>query len=319
MASPSFLFFVKPTAKSIILSDNSYSKRGSNKALNTLKTATFLIVAALLISIAANIYFASQNPTLNNQKTLAETRIDMIATLSQAQTSIDAELKRIGESLVYASQQLSTAGIVGTQADEILNALVANSSFIINAATENLENTIVAAEPANWSYIEGRNVGKQTYLNTNPAGEITPMLTPVVPLQSDIMGNIVAAPIFDSAKELIGTISVIFDPPTLINASISSAMEDKPYELIGMQLDGLMIYDSDPAQQWRNMFTDPAYANFTSLLVLGHKVVAAPSGYGTYSFNLIGTSQVAQKECYWTTVNAFGQEWRLALNHALDS
>jgi len=245
-------------------------------------------------------------------------KIDLTATLTQAQTSIDTELDRIGASLIYASKQLGNTGIVGAQANTTLNALVQNSSFIINAATENLDNTIVAAQPANWSYIIGRNVGQQTHLNPNPQGEITPMMTPVVPLQSDMMGNIVAAPIFNGNKELIGYISVIFDPLTLINASVTAAIADKPYELIGMQLDGLMIYDSDPAQQWRNMFTDPAYANFTSLLTLGHKVVDASSGYGTYSFNLIRSSHVAEKECYWTTVNAFGQEWRLALNHAIN-
>ncbi len=282
------------------------------------KLASILLTIVVITSIAVNIYFINQNIALNRQNQAEQARVDMIATVSQAQISIDTEVKRIGESLIYASEQLSTAGIIGDQTDQILNALAANSSFIINAATENLNNNIVAVAPANWSYIEGRNVGPQTYLNPNPAGEITPVMTPVVPLQSDMMGNIIAAPIFNTDKELIGYISVIFDPHILIEASASAAIADKPYELIGMQLDGLMIYDSDPAQQWRNMFTDPAYASFTSLLELGHKVVDAPSGYGTYSFNLIGSSAVAEKECYWTTVSAYGQEWRLALNHALN-
>ena len=282
------------------------------------KLAAILLAVALIISLGVNLYFLSQNPSLNSQKTANQVKIDLTATLTQAQTSIDTELDQIGASLIYASKQLGNTGIVGAKANTILNALVQNSSFIINAATENLDNTIVAAQPANWSYIIGRNVGQQTHLNPNQHGEITPMMSPVVPLQSDMMGNIVAAPIFNGDKELIGYISVIFDPLTMINASVAAAIADKPYELIAMQLDGLMIYDSDPAQQWRNMFTDPAYANFTSLLTLGHKVVDASSGYGTYSFNLIGSSHVAEKECYWTTVNAFGQEWRLALNHAIN-
>ena len=284
--------------------------------MNKSKLAVTILAVALIISLCANIFFATQIE-LDNQKTGDKAKIDMTVTLTQAQVSIDTEIERIGESLIYASEQLSTAGILGDQTDTILSALAANSSFIINAATENLDNTIVAAEPANWSYIEGRNVGEQTYLNPNPDGEITPVMTPVVPLQSDTMGNILAAPIFNTDKEMIGTISVIFDPQTLINASISATMADKPYELIGMQLDGLMIYDSDPTQQWRNMFTDPAYASFTELLALCRHVVGESSGYGTYTFNLIGSSEIVQKECYWITVNAYGQEWRLALNHAL--
>ena len=180
-----------------------------------------------------------------------------------------------------------------------------------------MNNIIVAAEPANWSYIEGRNVGEQTYLNLNPNGAITPVMTPVLPLQSDMMGNIVSVLIFNSDKQLIGTVSVIFDPQTLIGNSVSAVLEGKPYELIGMQFDGLMIYDSDPSQQWRNMFTDPAYQDFTQLLALGHHVVDEPSGYGTYKLTLIASNQIVHKECYWTTITAFGQQWRLALNHAL--
>ncbi len=283
------------------------------------KVSAALLTIALVISIGTNIFLVNQNQAMSKQEAAYQTRIDMNAVLTAVQIKIDSEVKRIGSSLAYASEQLSASGITGDRADAILNALVANSSFIINAATENLDNTIVAAEPANWSYIIGRNVGEQTHLNPNPDGEITPVMTPVVPLQSDMMGNIVAAPIFDNDKELIGYISVIFDPLTLINASISDVMANKPYELIAMQLDGLMIYDSDPAQQWRNMFTDPAYVNFTALHELGYKVVSASSGYGTYSFNLIGSNQVVAKECCWTTVAAYGQEWRLALNHALEA
>ena len=140
------------------------------------KLAAILLAVALIISLGVNLYFLSQNPSLNSQKTANQAKIDLTATLTQAQTSIDTELDRIGASLIYASKQLGNTGIVGAKANTILNALVQNSSFIINAATENLDNTIVAAQPANWSYIIGRNVGQQTHLNPNPHGEITPMM-----------------------------------------------------------------------------------------------------------------------------------------------
>ncbi len=285
--------------------------------MNNPTVAVVVLVLALAASITANIYTATQNTNLNTQLTADQTRIDMTATLSAAQKNITTELDTISQSLIYASKQLSTTGLTGTQAEAILNKLAKNSSFIINAATENLQNTIITVAPANWTNIIGKNVGEQTYLNPNPTSEITPMMTPVVAVQSDIMANIIAAPIFDVNKQLIGTVSIIFNPQTLIATSASTPLEGKPYELIGMQLDGLMIYDSDPDQQWRNMFTDPAYQSFTELLALGHHVADAPSGYGTYNFNLIGSNEVAHKECYWSTIWAFGQQWRLALNHAL--
>jgi hypothetical protein len=282
------------------------------------KLIAIMLAAALIISIAANLYFVTQNPSLNSQKDATQAKIDMTATLTQAQINTNRELRQIGESLIYASKQLSTAGISGDQTDAILNALTANSSFIINSGTQNLENVMVAVEPSNWSYIEGRNVGEQTYLNTNPNGEVTPIMTPVIPLQSDMMGNALAAPIFNSNKELIGVVSVIFDPAKLLNATITAALHGTSFTTTVMQVDGLMIYDTDPLQLYKNMFTDPAYANYTQLLLLGHHVADYSSGYGTYKFTVDAASPiVVNKECYWTTVSPYGQEWRIALQHSL--
>ena len=283
--------------------------------MNKTKLAVILLATILVISVAVNVYFAVQSYMGKNS---AQTKVDMVSALTHVQVLTVTELQNIGNSLIYASQQLALTGLTGYQADAVLSALAANSTFIINAATENLDNVIVAVEPANWNSIEGRNVGEQIYLNPNPYGAVTPVMSPVIALQSDIMGNALAAPVFGADKELIGVVSVIFDPQTLIGASFSQATAGKSYELIGMQLDGLMVYDSDPAQQWKNLFTDEAYANYTSLLTLGHQITEEPSGYGTYTYNLIGSIQLVEKECYWTTISAYGQEWRLSIINTLN-
>lgn len=283
------------------------------------KLTIILLAVMLIVSVAANAYYASENTALSSQSNSDKAKVDMVAALAKAQISTDVELQRIGQSLIYASKQLSTAGISGAQADQILNALAANSSFIINAATENLNNVIVAAEPANWSIIEGKSVGAQTYLNPNPDGEVTPVMSPLIGLQSGMMGNAVAAPIFDGDKQLIGVVSVIFDPAKLLNATITSALQGTSYSATVMQTDGIMVYDTDPLQIDRNMFTDPAYTNYTQLLLMGQHVAQYSSGYGTYKFTIDAASPtVVNKECYWTTVSAYGQEWRVALQHSLD-
>jgi hypothetical protein len=283
-----------------------------------IKPVIVLLTVLLLVSLVANIYLTNQNNTLINQNSADAAKVDMTTILSKIQVSVDAELQHIGESLTYAAQQLSTIGLTGAQADAILNTLAANSTYIINAATENLENNIVAAEPQNWSYIEGRNVGEQTYLNPNPNGEITPVMSPLVEVQSDMMANGVAAPIFNGDKELIGTVSIIFNPTKLLNGTVTPALADTVYTMTVMQVDGVMIFDTDPLQLYKNMFTDPAYANYTQLLLLGHHVADYSSGYGTYTFTADAASTiVVNKECYWTTVSAYGQEWRIALQHSL--
>ena len=95
---------------------------------------TTLLAIVLIISVVANVYFLTRN---DNSKNSAQTKVEMITTLTKLQVQTYTELERIGNSLVYASQQLSATGLTGYQADAVLSALVANSSFIINAATEN--------------------------------------------------------------------------------------------------------------------------------------------------------------------------------------
>jgi hypothetical protein len=288
----------------------------------SLKKANLLslaLAALLLVSFGVNLYYASQNSALIDQGNVAEAKVEMVATLHEVQASIEAEIKRIGDSLIYASKQLSTTGLTGPQAHAILAALAANSSYIINAATVNLQDTIVAAEPQEWSYIEGRNVGEQIYLNPNPHGEIRPVMSPVIPLQSDMMGNLLTAPIFNSNRELIGTVSVIFEPSQLVNGTTAATLAGTPYTMSAMQIDGLMVYDTDLNQIYKNMFTDPVYQDYTQLIQLGRHIAEFRAGYGKYEFTENAASNlVVIKELYWTTVSAYGEEWRVSVQRVIN-
>lgn len=279
--------------------------------MNKSKLLAGLLAIALIASLGVNVYFGSQNLALSNQSG-AETKLEMNSILSQAQVAVDAEVQRMGDSLVYASQQLSTVGISGDQARAIVSALAANSSFIIDAATQDLNSIMVTVEPSAFRYSEGREVGKQVWLNPNPNGPITPVMTPVIPLVENLSGVAMAAPVFNANKEIIGTVSVIFDPEVLLNATVTPILEGKSYEFITMQTDGQTLYDNDPAKQPTNILTNPAFASQTELLALTHHIADEYSGYGTYN-----TSR--GHEAYWTTLTAYGIEWRLTIIHTLNA
>jgi hypothetical protein len=272
----------------------------------------------LLVSIVANVYFLNQNTTLANQGASDATKVQMTTALSAVQVKIDSEIERVGNSIIYASQQLGTTGISGDQARQIIVALEANSSYIIEAATQNLDRQMIIVEPQAYRVNEGKTLGPQKWLNTNPLADITPAMTPVIMLITNQSGCSVVAPIFNSNKEMIGTVSAIFDPAKLLNYTVTTALAGTGYTMTVMQTDGLMVFDTDPLQLYKNMFTDPAYANYTQLLLLGHHVADYSSGYGSYRFTVDAASNiVVNKNCYWTTVYAYGQEWRLALQHSL--
>ena len=278
------------------------------------KLAITLLAVLLVASLAVNIYFGSQNVALNNQTAADATKVEMTSLLSEVQVQVEAEIERVGNSVIYASQQLSTTGISGDPARQIISALAANSSYIIEAATQNLDRKMIVVEPHAWHTSEGKTIGEQKWLNTNPLADLTPSMTPVIMLITNQSGCSIVAPIFNSDKVLIGTVSSIFDPQAMINASIDAVAPNSGYSFTAAQLDGLVVYSGSPAFQSKNLFTDTSLDNFPGISGIresSHLTSAVSSGYHAYA---VGTQQ---RESYWTTINAYGQEWRLVIHHAI--
>jgi hypothetical protein len=278
--------------------------------LNKSKLLVVLLTVGLVISAGANVYFSS----FLGSRSSDGVKVEMNAVLSKVQVKIDTEIARIGNSVIYASQQLTTTGISGDQARAVISALAANSSYIIEAATQNLDRKMMVVEPEAWHISEGKIIGPQKWLNTNPVADITPCMTPVIMLITNMSGCSIVAPVFNSNKEMIGTVSAIFSPQAMINASITSVTPNSGYSFTAAQLDGLVVYSGNSAFQDKNLFTDPSLDSFPGIAGIRESsqvTSAVSSGYNTY---MVGTQP---RECYWTTISAYGQDWRLIIHHAL--
>ncbi len=294
--------------------------------MDKLKLLSAVLIAALAISIGASVYVESQNAALTDQKNLLSSenaaqaaRLDMVSLLSQMQVQTETELQQMGSSLVYASQQLSSTGLSGDQARALTSALASSSSFTIEAATQNLSRTMITVEPAAFHSSEGKTIGTQKWLNTNPNGDITPSMTPLLPLITGHNGISLAAPVFDQNKTLIGTVSIAFDQAALLNAVIAPLVNGTDYAVTVTQTNSTIIYDTDSSQIGKDLM-DPIYASYPELLSFATRVALESAGYGTYKFTLSDDSgQVVSKECYWTTINAYGGQWRLAIIHPLNA
>ncbi|MCW4025685.1 MAG: CHASE domain-containing protein [Candidatus Bathyarchaeota archaeon] len=278
--------------------------------MSKFKLVAIILAVALIASVIANVYLVTQ--TSPNQSTNDTVRVGMVDTINQIQVQADAEIDRMGQSLIYASEQLTTSGLTGTQADTILSALAANSTFIVDAGTQNLDRIMVAVQPPEYNSIIGMDVGEQKWLNPNPLSAITPVMTPVIPMVENFSGVAIAAPVFDSNRDLIGVVSVIFDPQVLLDAVISEVTQDPQYEFTVMQPNGLMMFDSNPDAQGKNLFTNSEFADNTDIINVGHQIAQDSAGYSTYA-----TGDDQQKQCYWNTISNYGGEWRLIIHHIL--
>jgi hypothetical protein len=275
------------------------------------KLAIILLTVLLVVSVVANVYLVSQNASLSSQASSDATKVQMSALLASVQAKTDSEIQQIGNSVIYASQQLTTTGISGDQARQVIAALDANSSYIIEAATQNLDRQMIVVEPAAFHSSEGKIIGPQKWLNTNPEAAITPTMTPVIMLITNQSGCSIVAPVFDSNKVLIGTVSAIFDPQAMIEAAITAAAPNSGYSFSAAQLDGLIVYSGSPDFKGKNPLTDDSLAaKYPGVRESAQMTNTVSSGYHLY---MVGSQQ---REAYWTTINAYGQQWRLVIHHA---
>ena len=277
--------------------------------------AITILATILVISLALNAYQWGGSLTLTQQ----EEKQEMASLLLHTQSAINAKLQKIDAILLADCHDLSTTGLTGTQADKVLSELYTNSSgLVVNAATSDKKDVLVAVQPSNYSDIIGEDIKNQEQ-NIYMHDTMRPALSNLIPLVEGFPGVVIVAPIFDSNEQFMGALSIVIQPYQLIQPIAQTSLTDTSYSMWAMQTNGTLIYDPDPAQQGKNLFTDPIYVDYPGVQTFAHQVAAVQSGYGTYQYydsNLDNTAKVVvNKEAYWTTIGIYNTEWRLVITH----
>lgn len=283
------------------------------------KLAVLILIIVLAGSLSFNVYQWSSNQAVAQQNQASTVRQEMVSQLMHTQNNVNSKLAQLDSALMAACREISQTGLTGTAADQILSRLVANDSLIVNAATSDTKDFLTAVQPSSYSGIIGEDISAQEQ-NIQMQQTMMPAMSNMIPLVEGFPGVVMVAPIFDGANKFMGSLSIVVQPSKLINESIASTGATT-YSMWAMQSNGTLIYDPDPAQQGKNLLTDPIYADYPEVQEFARQVAAQQSGYGTYQYyikNLDQTqNQVVSKEAYWITVGIYGTEWRLVIWNAL--
>jgi sensor domain CHASE-containing protein len=280
------------------------------------------LIVILIASVGFNVYQWSTNQALSQQKDDVAIRQEMVSQLMHTQINVNSQLAELDNALRSACQGLSTAGLDGAKARTILSELVANNSLIVNAATADAKDVLVAVEPSSYSNIEGEDISAQEQ-NIELHQTMRATMSNMIPLVEGFPGVVMVAPIFDGNERFVGSLSIVIQPSQLIESSIAQAPEGtEQYSMWAMQSNGTLIYDPDPEQQGKNLLTDPIYRDYPEVQEFTRQVAARQSGYSNYQYydkNLDDASkQVVAKEAYWMTVGIYGTEWRLVIWHPIN-
>lgn len=287
-------------------------------------TVVAVIVVAVQYFIVAAIATSGQVGPCGNDST-TDSAADMPFMLLQIQADVQGNLNDLDADVGAAAQNLSVTGIDGPAARKVLRDLLNTNSNIVEAVTFSKDGKIIVAECRGCEGGEGADISSQEHIahilkTENPAFSHDFLLV------EGYNGTALAYPVFSSDNRFLGGISTIIEPDKLLNAlvspqlrfNISTRSNITDYSFWMLHLDGLIAYDRDASQIGKNLFEDPLYRPYPSLLDLGHRIVAERAGHGNYSFQVTeDNTKVVTKDTYWTTAGLHGREWRLVITRIM--
>jgi hypothetical protein len=273
-----------------------------------------ILLVILIVSLAFNVI--QYTGSLSSPKPQSS-KEEMALLIIHDAADINSELLRLDTIISTACQQLSTTGLTGTAADKVLSDLYTqNQGIVVNAATADKNDVLVAVQPSNYSNIIGEDIASQEQ-NIEMHRTMRPALSNLIPLVEGFPGIVMVAPVFNTNEQLIGSLSIVFQPYELIHPIVEPSIQGI-YTIYALQSNGTLIYDAG-AEQGKNIFTDPDYQGHTELQTFIHQVVDTQSGYGTYSYydDLQASRPLVNKEGYWTTIGIYNTDWRLVIARTL--
>jgi polar amino acid transport system substrate-binding protein len=205
--------------------------------------SVYIVLVCMLLM--QNVLASGQNATIGQTSAGLKPDGQMAFFLIQQQADIQGSLNDMDMAVAGASEQLSAAGLEGTNARKVLQNLTNSNHNFAEAVTISPEGKIVAAEPAIYSGSEGADISKQDatvrLLKTK-----TPLLSLVFPLVEGFNAFIILYPVFSPSGAFMGGVSASIKPADFLGAIISPKLKGTNYSAWLIQKNGLVLYDPGP-------------------------------------------------------------------------
>lgn len=237
---------------------------------------------------------------------------DMIPVLKKVKAEVSAELAGIDKDLADAAKKFANMDHKSNEARKILSGVCKGRSYVFDCAIIDLNGKLSVMEPK----------GSQRYLGLDISFEpqVREVFKNKVPLVSEVFRGLDGKnyidfeyPIINDKGEFLGSVSLLVSHDVLLKDIIAPLVQGQPCNVWVMQTDGMILYDPDPNQINKNIFTDTMFEPFNDLISFSKGVAETPSGAGSYDFYKKGFEDktVVKKDAVWDTVSLYGREWRI--------
>jgi len=235
---------------------------------------------------------------------------DLVPVLRQVKQNINSTLSEIDKDLKAAAKELSSADLKGDAARKILDDLRKYRPYVVDCSIIDANGIKITVEPAEYRQYEGAN--------RSDLPSVISLLKTKKPVMSDVYYSAegipaisMGYPIFSDKGELLGAVRMLIRHELFLKP----LAENKPCKVWMMQPNGLIIYDPDPEQVGKNIFTDPLFRPFEDLISFSKTVALSNNGAGSYDFYAKGLEDrtLVKKVAVWGTVGLYGTEWRVVV------
>jgi hypothetical protein len=258
--------------------------------------------------LGSGIYFGPMTGSDTTTEQVEKTSQDLEQTVTAVSENATAHLEIINSSLISTAASLALEDLDSPQALSSLASLHLSSPYAVDCITVDPYGRVKAVVPSAYSSIVGKSIMDQEHIRRLVATG-KPVTSGVIPMVEGYPAIDNAMPVYSPEGYMKGAVSLVYNTSLWRNAVLQSDPEGA-YEIFVLQPDGLIVYDADPVQTGKYVFSDPLYAPYPSLLALTRHISVEPSGAGTYTFTDT-SGRVVKKEAIWKTVSLYGTDWRV--------
>ncbi len=221
-------------------------------------------------------------------------------TLLDLQAANEESAARIGE---HWNESAQLKEILTTKIETVP---AGKSSLIIDQ-----NGTVLMAAPAIQESLIGHDLGYQPEVQeANRLQE--PILSSVFPLEEGFSGISLSYPVFSAENDYLGYTDITFSPQDLIGEIIRPILKNTPYDLMILQTDGLVIYETNPEEVGRNVLTDTLYSS-DEMKTVSSAITTEPEGTATYRFWNRNWNEETSREITWKTLAFNERKWVIAI------
>jgi branched-chain amino acid transport system substrate-binding protein len=222
---------------------------------------------------------------------------------------LTASFDSLNNSISTGVNQFEASGLEGTAMRAKLLELFNGASFSTEFVYTSPEGIMEIIEPEEYYSYEGFDISSQPHV-VKAFQTRQPVLSDAFMVVEGYQAAVTIHPMVRD-NQLIGAISAVIMPETVLGRIIMPYLENMDFEMWVMEKSGLTLWDQDEEEIGLNLFTDPLYQDFPELLLAAQAIADGESGETSYSFFQAGMEQIVTKKTYWDTFYMQGNEWKI--------